>query len=161
VKGTAGPKLPHRKFRVPLLVALLDLGGVAPAKSVRERMELLLAAPLGQGDYAHVSSGEPRWWNTACWVRVDLVSEGLMKGNCPRGVWEISKQGKALPTSYCRRTHGRDQVIAQGSMEEMVRKYRKAAQQSKCFLRVGETTFKWQASSRSVPPAKVDAAIKR
>ncbi|WP_456762372.1 winged helix-turn-helix domain-containing protein [Bradyrhizobium sp. USDA 4011] len=120
------PSLPHREFRVPLLVALLDLDGVAPAKLVREHMEPMLAARLSQSDYARVSSGEPRWWNAVCWVRIDLVSEGLLKGNCPGGFWEISKQGKALPTSYCRRANGRDQVIAQGSLEEMVRKHRKA-----------------------------------
>jgi hypothetical protein len=138
-KGAGGPKLPRREFRVPLLLVLLDLGGVAPAKAVREHMEPLLAPRLSEGDYACVCTGEPRWWNAVCWVRIDLVNEGLMKDNSPRGIWEISEKGKALPTSYRRKTNGRDQVMAHGSLEELARKYRKAPRvmQGEYFLRVG------------------------
>jgi len=46
-KRIEGPKLPQKEFRIPLLVTLLDLGGTAPAKAVRERMEPLMAPRLG------------------------------------------------------------------------------------------------------------------
>jgi len=36
----------------------------------------------------------PRWRNAACWARSAMVNEGLLKSDSPRGVWEISAEGR-------------------------------------------------------------------
>jgi hypothetical protein len=36
----------------------------------------------------------PRWQNTAQWARNALREGGLIKGDSPHGVWEISDQGR-------------------------------------------------------------------
>jgi hypothetical protein len=108
-------------------------------------MQLLMARRLSKGDHACFSSGDPRWWSAVCWLRIDLIEEGLMKSNSPRGIWEISEQGKALPASYRRKTNANDKTVARGSLEAMARKYRELPQrvQRKYFLQVGKTVLQW------------------
>src|SRR5262245_44655306 len=90
----AGQKLPQKEFRVPLLQALVELGGEAPVKQIREVMEKKMAPRLLASDYENVSSGDPRWWNAICWERNELVNEGLMRDDSERGVWAISGSGE-------------------------------------------------------------------
>ena len=89
-----GPKLPQKEFRVPLLLGLLQLGGSAPAKTVRGVMEPIMAPRLSAGDYESVATGDPRWWNAICWERSDLVKDGLLRDDTDRGIWEISEKGR-------------------------------------------------------------------
>jgi len=93
-----GRKLPQREFRLPLMKLLLELGGSADVSKIRKVLEPRMAPLLSEADYALVSSGDPRWWNAACWERADLVREGLFLEYSPRGVWELSESGKALAT---------------------------------------------------------------
>jgi hypothetical protein len=111
-------------------------------------MEPLMAPRLSGGDYESVSTGDPRWWNAVCWERSDLVKEGLMRENSPRGIWEISDEAKALPASYHRRESGTDTMVEQGSLDDMARRYREAPSfaQGKYFIKVGDTTFQREAA---------------
>src|SRR5882762_1126165 len=54
-KKNDGSKLPQKEFRLPLLITLLELGGSAAAKAVREKIEPMLASRLSAGDYEKVS----------------------------------------------------------------------------------------------------------
>ena len=56
----------------------------------------VMAAKLSAGDYAPVSTGEASWLNATCWERANLVREGYLKSDSPRGVWELSDEGKGL-----------------------------------------------------------------
>src|SRR5215831_8286954 len=103
IKRTGAPKLPQKEFRVPLLVILLRFGGKAQAKDVRRLLGPIMAPKLADGDFESVSTGDPRWWNAACWERSELVRDGLMRGDSERGVWEISDQGRSVPASLHRR----------------------------------------------------------
>jgi hypothetical protein len=89
-------KLPQKEFRLPLLQVLLELGGKANVRQIRELLERKMAPRLSEADYEEVSSGDPRWWNAACWERNDLVKEGLFRSDSVRGVWELSEQGQEL-----------------------------------------------------------------
>ena len=88
-----GKKLPQREFRRPLLELLLEKGGGASVKMVRELLEPRMAPLLSDADYEPVSSGDPRWWNAVCWERNDLVKEGLLRDDSERGFWELSARG--------------------------------------------------------------------
>jgi hypothetical protein len=91
-----GEKLRREQFRWPLIETLYELGGRASLTQVRPMMESKMASRLREPDHgAVVSREEPRWWNDVCWVRNDLREDGLLRGNSPRGVWELSERGIA------------------------------------------------------------------
>jgi Mrr restriction endonuclease-like protein len=91
-----GKTLPQKEFRLPLMKAVLELGGSAQVPEIRRVMEKKMKPLLTDRDYEHVSTGEPRWWNAICWERANLVREGLFKNSSPRGIWELSEQGKKM-----------------------------------------------------------------
>jgi hypothetical protein len=148
-----GTKLPQKEFRIPLLVTLIDLGGSAPAKTVREKMEPLVAPRLSEGDYESVSTGDPRWWNAVCWERSELVKEGLMRADSARGIWEISDAGKTQPASLHKRLPGQDDKMiseACATFEDVVKSYRsQVVLKSRYFIMVGDLVFK-------DPPSAID-----
>ena len=94
--GDKGPKLPQKAFREPLLEAIYQLGGSAHVRDVRPVLKERMEPRLQPGDYEQVSSGDERWWNAACWERNDLVKEGYLRKDSPRGVWALSDVGVNL-----------------------------------------------------------------
>jgi hypothetical protein len=94
-----GKKLPQKAFRLPLMQALLDEGGGAPTKKIRQILASRMKHQLSEIDYETVSSGDPRWWNAACWERNDLVKEGFLRDDSERGFWELTKSGIELVIS--------------------------------------------------------------
>jgi len=136
------PKLPQKEFRIPLLMTLLKFGGRAHAKDVRPLLGAIVAPRLVKGDYESVSTGDPRWWNAACWERNELVKEGLLRGNSERGIWELSEAGKGLPASLHRREDGKgDRSIAHGALHEMADRYWRRPLGSRPFVMVGDSIF--------------------
>lgn len=91
-----GLRTPEDAFRKPILEALIELGGSAKASEVLDRVEKKMTNVLNEYDRQRLYSGSraTRWKNTAEWCRNTLVREGLMKNDSPRGVWEISEQGR-------------------------------------------------------------------
>lgn len=94
-KPTGISKLPQKEFRLPILQCLDQLGGRATVSEIRRVLGDLIAPRLGEDDYSAVSSGDPRWWNAACWERLRMVKEGLLRSDSGYGVWELSDQGRA------------------------------------------------------------------
>ena len=91
-----GLRTPEGAFRKPILQALVEFGGSAPAHTVLARVEQMVKQQLSQYDYEPVPSSprEIRWWNTARWCRKILVNEGFLKSDSPRGIWEITELGR-------------------------------------------------------------------
>ena len=85
--------LPRKQFRASLLDALFRQGGRAYSREIREIMEQTLAPVLGDADYELVSNGQPRWWNSICSMRNQLIADGLLRDDSKRGIWELSKKG--------------------------------------------------------------------
>ena len=83
-------------FRVPVLEALVQLGGSAPMAEVLDKVGDLMKRQLNEYDRSPLPStpGSPRWRNTAQWVRNELVKEGLLASDSPRGTWEITEEGE-------------------------------------------------------------------
>lgn len=84
---------PQKDFRQPLLLVIKNLGGKATTSEIRPELLKRMESNLLDGDFSHVSSGEERWWNAACWERKELVDEGLFERNSPRGTWALSDIG--------------------------------------------------------------------
>jgi len=86
-------KLPQKEFRQPLLEVIYEVGGSARTEDLRSLLKQRMGPRLLPGDLVRVSSGDERWWNAICWERNDLVKEGYLRNNSPRGVWELSDTG--------------------------------------------------------------------
>ena len=96
-----GIRTPEAAFRLPILKALLEMGGSARIQDVLNKVEQVVKDTLKQVDYESLPStpDQARWRNTAQWERNTMVKEGLLKPNSPHGVWEITEEGrKALVT---------------------------------------------------------------
>ena len=96
-KRTRPPKgslLPEEVYELPILRALDELGGRGPASEVIERVGKLLENELTPEDRLKIASGLVRWKNRTQFVRLALIKSGDLKRGSPRGVWEISDQGR-------------------------------------------------------------------
>ncbi|HTO67459.1 MAG TPA: winged helix-turn-helix domain-containing protein [Bradyrhizobium sp.] len=141
VKRTNAPKLPQKVFRVPLLMVLLRFGGKAQAKDVRRLLGPIMAPKLTDGDLETVSTGDPRWWNAACWERSELIRDGLMRDDSERGVWEISDKGKGLAASLHGREGDKDRMIAHGTLQDIAERYWRRPVGPRPFVMAGEVVF--------------------
>jgi len=94
-RARRGSLVPESAFEVPMLEALVELGGSAPAGKVTARVGEKLADRLTSVDRESVSSGGVRWQSRAQAVRMKLIKDGELKSDSPRGVWEISDAGRA------------------------------------------------------------------
>ncbi len=89
-----GLRTPEDEFRIPILEAIVELGGSAPMSKVLNLVEKKMKGKLNEYDYQTLqSTSSIRWKNTAQWCRNTMVREGLLKSDSPRGIWEISEKG--------------------------------------------------------------------
>lgn len=84
-------KLPQKELRAPLVATLRELGGGAHVSEIKTLLETKVAHMLSDADYQPVSTGDPRWWNAACWERDAMVKEGILASGSKRGYWELSE----------------------------------------------------------------------
>jgi restriction system protein len=90
-----GLRTPEEKFILPILEALIELGGEAHARDVLERVHAKMKNILNSYDYEDLSSNnQKRWENTARWAKDSMVKEGLLDKNVPRGTWRITEKGR-------------------------------------------------------------------
>ena len=78
-------------LREYLIKALRAQGGRATIHDTLEWMKEHLQNRLLPGDLeTRASSGDVVWENNTCWERYNLVQEGILKSDSPRGVWELN-----------------------------------------------------------------------
>lgn len=94
-RAPKGSLLPEVEYEMPLLEALVELNGSAPTSDVVGLLGKKLERKLTDVDRETISSGEIRWRNRVQFVRLGLIKEGLMVKDSPRGVWEITNEGRA------------------------------------------------------------------
>ena len=93
--GRSGEGTERQAYRVPILRALIALGGRAPIRQVLERVEQRLRNSLTPADLEELPSGQRlRWQENAEWERFHMVREGLLSSGSPRGIWEITEEGR-------------------------------------------------------------------
>jgi hypothetical protein len=70
-----GLRTPQEAFRIPILEALVELGGRGTVQAVLDRVEQKMANALNEFDRAPLPSAPrtPRWRNAARWCRLLLV----------------------------------------------------------------------------------------
>ena len=90
-----GKYLPMPMYRRAILQVLSrHEGGKATVPTVIRHVGDILARSLTPGDRRQLSSGMVRWENRVMWERLNMVKEGLLKNDSPRGVWEITSSGR-------------------------------------------------------------------
>jgi len=94
-KSPIGSITPQPEYAKPILEALVELGGGGKVKEVLEIVHDKMKNRLTKADLETVpSGGEKRWSNHVKWERFALKSDGYLKSESPRGVWEISEKGR-------------------------------------------------------------------
>ncbi len=89
-----GIKTPQEQYRLPILQALVEMGGKARTGRVLDRVGELMAGILNDFDRERLPQGRDiRWRNTAMWERLDMVKEGQLSDQSPNGTWEITEAG--------------------------------------------------------------------
>ncbi len=90
-----GLRTPEEEFILPILEALVELGGEAHASDVLKLVHAKMKNILNTYDYEDLpSNNQKRWENTAQWTKDRMVKEGLLDRNVPRGVWRITEKGR-------------------------------------------------------------------
>ncbi len=77
-----------------MLQIISEHGGRAAAREVIDELGTRLHGQLTEMDNEQLASGDVRWRNRAQFVRLRLVEQGDMVKDSPRGIWEISDQGR-------------------------------------------------------------------
>jgi len=91
-----GVKTPLQAFVLPILSALEGPGGRGRVPEVLARVGEQMSDKLNPLDLSALSNGQLRWRNTAQWARHYMQNGGLLANDSPRGVWEITDQGRTL-----------------------------------------------------------------
>lgn len=91
-----GERTPEEAFRLPILRALVAMGGQGKMTEVLDRVYQEMKSRLKPVDLKPLPSDARtrRWRNTAQWERQSMVEEGLLRNDSPRGVWAITEKGR-------------------------------------------------------------------
>lgn len=93
-RAKTGTILPEAEYELPMLEIIAEHGGRAPAREVLDELETRLSGKLTEVDRATLASGDIRWRNRAQFIRLRLIQEGDLVKDSPRGVWELTGQGR-------------------------------------------------------------------
>jgi hypothetical protein len=88
---------PQAAYRALILETLLEIGGKGYVPEILQKVKLKAEQRglLLQRDYGDVpSGGEEYWRNLARWERKVMKDRGLLRPDSPRGIWEITDQGR-------------------------------------------------------------------
>ena len=92
-----GEITPQADYTFPILEALVEMGGSGKISAVLGRVFNKMKDRLKPKDLERTPSGIAiRWKNHAQWERQRLKSEGYLKKDSLRGIWETTDKGRNL-----------------------------------------------------------------
>ena len=86
--------LAAHEYESAILKILDEHGGSLSARDTIDEVGKRLAEKLTKTDRERVASGTVRWHARTQTVRSALIKSGLLKTNSPKGIWEISEEGR-------------------------------------------------------------------
>jgi Mrr restriction endonuclease-like protein len=92
-RAARGTRTPQSAFREPLFRVLYESGGSGKMSEVVDRVGNVMSEQLNDVDRQKLATGDVRWRNAVQWERNEMVKEGLLKKDSPRGVWELTAKG--------------------------------------------------------------------
>jgi hypothetical protein len=93
-RAKTGSILSESEYELPMLEIIAEHGGRAAAREVLDELETRLDGQLTDVDRQSLASGDIRWRNRAQFVRLRLVKQGDLVEDSPRGIWELTEQGR-------------------------------------------------------------------
>jgi len=96
-RAKTGEIMPQAEYTLPILEALIEMGGKGRMRNVLDRVLDKIKDQLKPKDFGKLPSGTGvRWKNRAQWERQRLKSQGYLKKDSPHGIWEITDEGRKL-----------------------------------------------------------------
>jgi hypothetical protein len=95
-RASPGSILSEREYELPILQELLALGGSGHAAEVTDGVGRRLEGKLKDRDYENLETGDVRWRNRTQFTRHTLKKRGLIRDNSPRGIWELTDEGREV-----------------------------------------------------------------
>jgi hypothetical protein len=92
-RAARGTIAPESIYVQPILGILSDNGGRVPKNELLDELGVRIGDQLLPADHEMMGT-EERWRKRAQFVRLALIKQGLMKSDSPRGVWEITDDGR-------------------------------------------------------------------
>lgn len=94
-RAKRGTITPQKEYYLPILEALVELGGKGRVSEVLGIVFNKMKNELTSDDLKEVPSGKDiRWENAAKWARWWLVNNGYLSNKSPYGIWEITTAGQ-------------------------------------------------------------------
>jgi hypothetical protein len=98
-RASPGSILPESEYEIPILQELVERGGSGHATEVTDAVGERMAGRLTDKDREKLDSGDIRWRNRVQFTRLTLKERGLISSDSPRGVWEITNEGRKVAGS--------------------------------------------------------------
>jgi len=96
-RALRGARTPEAEFRLPILQALVNMGGSGIVRNVLDQVGKLMEGRFTPVDFEVIeTANEVRWRNTAKWERSRMVRQGLLRSDSPIGTWEITDEGRRI-----------------------------------------------------------------
>jgi hypothetical protein len=93
-RAKTGSILSEDAYEIPMLRIIAEHGDRAAAREVLDELETRLDGLLTEVDKQPLATGTVRWRNRAQFVRLRLVEQGDLVKDSPRGMWELTEQGR-------------------------------------------------------------------
>ncbi|MDP2758921.1 MAG: hypothetical protein Q8O64_00755 [Sideroxyarcus sp.] len=89
------PKTPQKELRQLIICALAARGGRARMSEVLADLGGQLGGKLLPGDLVYRQDGKTiAWQNNACWERMYMRRDGVLRSDSPQGIWELSEDAQ-------------------------------------------------------------------
>lgn len=98
-RASPGSILPEKEYEGPILAELLERGGSGHATEVTDAVGERLADRLTPQDREPIGDGDLRWRSRAQFARLALKKQGLIADDSPRGIWELTDEGRRAAAS--------------------------------------------------------------
>jgi len=86
---------PVKEYWRPILQSLVEMGGRGRREKVIEATGKKMKGILTPADYKMLTDSPViRWENRAAWQASNMRSQGFIKKGSPRGLWEITDEGR-------------------------------------------------------------------
>jgi integrase len=106
-------RLDSRDYELPILRALIERGGSATRAEVIAAVGEAMGARHGGLDLEPLPSGPPRWQARVSKARSQMLKRGWIETGSQRGLWEVSKLGRAKARREERKAN-RDRLAGTG-----------------------------------------------
>ncbi len=94
IKRPRTDALKLQEYYIPILEALVELGGSAKRKEVLNRVFEKVKDRFKSDDYKELQTGIIRWKHRCGWAKYELAKMGYLSSNSPRSIWEITSSGR-------------------------------------------------------------------